>query len=295
VVGIYDPRSEQAAALAGTLGCRAYETLDALLSDPAVDAVTVLSPVEAHHDHATAALVAGKHVLVEKPVGATLDEVRAIADVARRTDRVCMPAHNYVYAPQLRDARRLLAEGAFGQVVSAWILYNLYHAPEIAAKYPGVLRQIMTHHFYSVLYLLGKPARLTALASETRAPGARLDREDQVAVLLQMPNGALVNLFAGFAADDHTSEPWTVVYKVLGTAGGTVYSWRDSVVLAPGAGLAWRYPAYESSFVHEVNFFVRHCILRSEPPLSTIDDAVLAQELIEAADTSIRSGCAVSL
>lgn len=294
LTGLYDPQHEQGDTAARAYGCRRYSTVEELLADPATHAVTVLSPVELHHAHVLQALEAGKHVLVEKPVASTLPGVETIARAAETSDRVCMPAHNYIYAPALQQTRELLASETFGQIVSAWIIYILRHPPEVAAKYPGVLRQIMTHHFYSVLYLLGKPVRLTGLATETRGPAERLDREDQVALLLEMPNGVLVNLFASFAADDQTSEPWTVFYKVLGTAGGSLYSWRDSVVLSPGAGLSWRYPAYEASFVHEVDFFVRRCILGGEPPLSTMQDAVMAQRLIEAADEAIRTGGTVT-
>lgn len=289
LVGLCDARPEQAEATAQKYGCRRYGTVDELLADPDVQAVMVLSPVEFHREHVLQALAADKHVLIEKPVANTLGEAQDIEQAARESGRVCMPAHNYIYAPSLRRTKHLVDTGAFGQIVSAWVLYTLHHPREVAAKYPGVLRQIMTHHFYSLLYLLGRPARLVALATETRAPEDKLGREDQVALIAEMPDGALVNLFAGFAADDHTSEPWTVLYKVLGTEGGGLYSWRDAVVLSPGAGLTWRYPAYEESFVHEVDHFVRRCVLNGEEPLSTIEDAVLTQRLIEAAEESIRT------
>lgn len=202
-----------------------------------------------------------------------------------------MPAHNYIYTPSLWRAKRLIEGGDLGTITSAWINYTIYHPEEVAAKYPGVLRQIMTHHVYSLIYLLGKPARLSAFATSVHYK--KLKVEDQVAMILEMPGGALVNLFGSFAADDQTSEPWTVVFKVLGTKGGTMYSWRDSVSLSPGGGLAWRYPAYEESFIYEVKYFVENCILGGEEPLSTIEDAVTAQSIIEAAERSIQTGRAV--
>ena len=288
LIGFYDVQPARAASAARQYGGQAYGSIEELLNDPAVQAVTVLSPVEYHVQHALQALEAGKHVLVEKPIANQLSEVQQLERKAHESNKVCMPAHNYIYAPEVRRAQRLISAGTLGEVVSAWIIYSLYHPRDVAAKYPGVLRQIMTHHFYSLLYLLGRPVRLTALASETRSE--KLNREDQVALILAMPNGALVNLFASFAADDQTSEPWTVTYKILGTQGGSLYSWRDAIVMAPGAGLAWRYPAYEESFLHEVDYFVQRCILNGEPPLSTMQDAVTAQMLVEAAEEAIRTG-----
>lgn len=295
LVGVYDANPARAAQAAHAYGCGHYDTIDALLKDDRVQAAVVLSPLNLHAEHAIQALQAGKHVLIEKPVATRVTEVEAIARAAEAAGRICMPAHNYIYAPQLRSAKKLMDDGAFGRIVSAWIIYTLHHPTDIAAKYPGVLRQIMTHHFYSLLYLLGMPKRISALATETRTGADHLDREDQVTLIAEMPNGALVNLFASFAADDQTSDPWTVIYKLIGTAGGSVYTWRDSVRLSGGAGLAWRYPAYEESFAHELDYFVRRCIQGGAAPLSTIHDALRAQRLIEAAEASLETGRVMSL
>lgn len=293
LVGLYDADHGRAERAAREYGCAVYRRVDHLLADSRVRAVAVLSPIELHHEHVLRALAAGKDVLVEKPVATSLAEVRDIERAALASGRVCMPAHNYIYAPNLRRMRDLVESGGFGRIVSAWIVYTLHHPREVAARYPGVLRQIMTHHFYSMLYLLGRPRRLAALAVETRPGGEKLDQEDEVAVILETVDGALVSLFAGFAADDHTADPWTVLYKVLGTAGGGVYSWRDTVVLTAGAGLSWRYPAYEESFAAEVDHFVRRCVLEGAEPLSTIGDAAMAQEMVEAAEEAIRTGSVV--
>jgi predicted dehydrogenase len=295
LVGLYDVHLAEGQLAAQTYNCQCYETLEDLLADTAIDVVVVLSPLEQHYNHAQQILQAGKHAIVEKPVANTLAELEALIQAAAASGKHCIPAHNYIYAPGVRRIRSLIADGSFGQVTGAWILYNLYHPPEVAARYPGVLRQIMTHHFYSVLYLFGKPRRLTAMASETRTGKHILDREDQVAVILEMADGALINLFASFAADDQTCDPWTVLYKVLGSGGGGMYSWRDSVVLQSAAGLSWRYPAYEDSFIQEIDTIVTQCILGGEQPLSTLEDAVVAQQLIEAAEEALETGRVIDL
>lgn len=295
LIGVYNPTRERAAALAKATGSRVYTTPHEALADPSVQAVTVLSPVEHHHEQALQALAMGKHVLIEKPVAWTAAEIEAIAAAAEASGRVCMPGHNYIYDPAVRRLKGQIDRGTFGRIVAAWIVYTLHHPDDIAAKYPGVVRQIMTHHCYALLYLLGMPRRLVALASESRPAERRLGREDQAALLLETGNGALVNLFAGFAADDQTSNPWTVLFKVLGTEGGGQFSWRDAVQTQPGAGLLWRYPAYEESFIEEVAYFVDECILSGKAPLSTLADALAAQRLIEAAEAAIKTGRMVEL
>ena len=293
LVAVAEPNAARRDAVAADWEARPYTSTEELLADPAVDAVFVLSPLETHAPVARAALGAGKHVLIEKPVGVSAAEVRALATLAEGAGLVCMPAHNYIYDPALWQARRLITEGALGTVCAAWITYLIYHSEELATHYPGVLRQILTHHLYTVLYLLGRPRRLTALTS--RLHYQELQREDQVMVTLEMRSGALVHLCASFAVDDHTSSPWSFLVKVLGTRGGVQHSWRDAWFQRPLATLSWGIAAYEESFVHEDRHFIAACRGGGAPPLSTMEDAAVAQELIEAAEQALAEGRTVTL
>jgi predicted dehydrogenase len=229
-----------------------------------------------------ACLQAGKHVLVEKPVADTREALAELKQAARKAGRVCMPAHNYIYVPSLRRARRLIDGGKLGKVAAFWMLYNLYHSEELGAKYGGVFRVVMTHHAYSLLYLLGRPVRLTAMAF----PGVHYEKlkcEGQAAITCEMPGGVIANLWCSFSARDLTNDPWNVLYKVLGTSGGVCYSWNEAQFednTGPGFGL----PGYEDGFCGEVDHFVNRCIRRGEAPLSTLDDAVDALHIIETAE-----------
>jgi predicted dehydrogenase len=243
--GAWDPNGLALAAFVQRFGGRAYRDLGELLADRQVEAVHVLTPEAMHAATAIRCLEAGKHVLVEKPVARTRGEIAALRDAARRSGRVCMPAHNYIYAPALRRAKRLLSEGRLGTVASLWILYNIFHAEEVAAIYGGILRAVCVHHAYSLLFLLGKPQRLAAVASKVRG-GAGVS-EEQVMLVASMSTGAIANLWASFLADDPTEDPWTVSYKILGSKGAIHYSWRDAVVEAeggPGSGMV----SYVESF-----------------------------------------------
>ncbi len=288
LVGIYDAKAEQTEKIARQFETKAMRSLDELLDDPAVDAVIVATPMEFHRDPALRAMNAGKAVLVEKPVGASVPDVQAIVDGARSSGQLCVPGHNVVYTPGVRQIKTYIDDGSYGQIVAAWILYAIHHPPVVAARYPGVLRQIATHHLYSLLYLLGTPKRLVTMVTETRQES--LDREDQYSLVAEMPNGAIANLFATFATNDQTNDPFTFRYKVLGTEGGGTFSWRDSVSTRQGVGMDWRYTSYEESFIYEIDYFVRQCLLKGALPLSTLEDAVTAQKLIELAEESIRSG-----
>lgn len=284
LAGAYDVDREKANLIASRFGGRVFDSLEQLLSDSGVNAVHVLTPVQHHIPHALAALRAGKHVLLEKPVAQTHQEIALLKTEAAKAGRVCMPAHNYIYAPSVRRARRLIEAGKLGSIASLWIVYNILHSEQAAVRYGGVLRAVCTHHAYSVLYLLGRPRRVMAAASRVRNnyPGG----EEQTMIVCEMDNGAVANLWSSFAADDPTNDPWAVVYKVLGTNGGICYSWNEAQFNDQG-GPAWGMPCYEESFMAEINYFVNRCVLGGELPLSTLDDAADALSILTAAERFI--------
>jgi predicted dehydrogenase len=87
-----------------------------LLRDPAVDAVVVATPVSTHFDLAMAALRAGKHVLVEKPMTATSDQSLALIDEAEKRGLVLMVDHTFVYTNAVRKIRELTQGGDLGDI-----------------------------------------------------------------------------------------------------------------------------------------------------------------------------------
>src|SRR5216117_2336762 len=163
LVGLWNRSRDRAAERAASFQCKTYSTPEALVSDPALHAVFVLTNLETHLDYTLLALEAGKHVLVEKPVGATISEIEQMKRAAAAAGRICMPGHNYIYEAGMAHTRELVETGALGRVISAYVMYNIHHPEEVAARYPGVIRQILTHHSYMLLYLAGRPRRLAAL------------------------------------------------------------------------------------------------------------------------------------
>jgi predicted dehydrogenase len=287
-VGVYDPKISQAKKITAKFGGRAYKNLEGVLGDKNVEAVHILTPTKQHVPVALKAMQSGKHVLVEKPVAMTIREIRQLQAAAQKFRRVCMPAHNYIYVPSLLRAKRLIAEKKLGQIAALWILYNIFHSDKIVAQCgSGVLRAICIHHAYSLLYLLGKPTRVSATVSNLFHK--KLKFEDQAAITCEMSNGAIAHLWCSFAANDPTNDPWTVLYKILGTRGGLTYSWNEAQFDDKG-GPAWGLPCYEDGFRGEIDYFVNHAIRQGEQPLSTLDDAADALRIIEAAEKSAMTG-----
>lgn len=286
LVGLWNISDKLAEEKSKRFGCKKYTSAEALLADPAIDAVFVLTALEAHEQYTLMALAAGKHVLVEKPVGRTVQEIEAMQEAANRARVICMPGHNYIYEASAMRAKALIDEGNLGDLVSIYVLYNIHHPEEVAARYPGVIRHIMTHHAYIMLYLAGKPTRVSAMKSVIHYQ--QITQEDLAMVNLQLENGALAHFCASFAADDHAGDPWTMMIKVIGTKGATRFSYRDWVENKPAQVHSQTYSAYPYSIYQEVDYFVKHCIGQGRTPLSTLDDAITAQKIIEAAERSVK-------
>jgi predicted dehydrogenase len=114
-------------------------------------------------------------------------------------------------------------------------------------------------------------------------------------VQMRLENGALAHFCASFAADDHAGDPWTVLVKVIGTGGSTRYSYRDHVEIKPGLVHSQTYTAYAGSISNEVRHFLIDCLRMGQTPLSTLDDAITAQRMIEAIEKSVAEKRVVSL
>jgi predicted dehydrogenase len=293
LVGLWNRGQDRAKQRAAEFGCRHYPTPEELVKDPAIDAVFVLTNLETHLEYTKLALEAGKHVLVEKPVGVTVGEIEVMKRLADAKGLVCLPGHNYVYEAGMVRTRELVEAGELGRIISAYVLYNIHHPEEVARRYPGVVRQILTHHSYILLYLVGRPVELCAMKATLHYQEYK--EEDIAMVQMRLANGALAHFCASFAADDHAGDPWTVMVKVIGTAGSTRYSYRDHVEVKPGLVHSQTYTAYQGSITNEVRHFLVDCLRHGEKPLSTLDDAITAQTMIEAAEESIRGGKVVKI
>jgi predicted dehydrogenase len=95
-----------------------YPELSAMLADDSIDAIEVLTPTHLHHDHVMAALEAGKHVSVQKPVANSVEEALEMEAAAARSGRILRISECFVHYPPLELAKRLVADGAIGKPTS---------------------------------------------------------------------------------------------------------------------------------------------------------------------------------
>lgn len=291
--GLWNITSDLAEEKAAKFGCQIYDSPQQLLADPEIDGVFVLTNLETHNEYACLAMEAGKHVLVEKPVGASIAELKQMKASAEKNGVILMPGHNYIHEDGIRRTKELIDAGKLGKLVSIHIMYNIQHPEEVAKRYPGVIRHILTHHSYILTYLAGAPDTVSAMKSVIHYDD--FQGEDLAMVNLKMKSGAIAHFCASFAADDNASDPWTFIVKVIGTDGATRFSYRDWVENKPGVVHHHTYTAYEYHIRAEVDYFVNRCLLTGEPPPSTIDDAITCQRIIEACEESVSSGRHISM
>ena len=292
LVGLWDINQETTKKKASLYGCRPFNSAHELCHDPAIDAVLVLTPMEFHCEYVLMVARAGKHILVEKPVGSTVSEIREMQQAVNDNGIQCMPGHNYIYEDSVRRAKNMIEQGKLGRVTQFYMMYNIHHADEFRAHYPGVIRQILTHHGYAMLFLAGKPETVSCMRFST---SDQVPQENVAMATIQMQNGSLSHLCASFANDDQSSDPWTCVIKVLGTKGSTRYSYRDWVINERNGPHSQTYYSYPETIYNEVRYFVEQVVAGNKPPLSTLEDALICQQVIEACERSASEGIHVPL
>ena len=283
LTGIWNRTSVKAEEKARLFSCNVFQSPEELIE--AVDVVYVLTNMETHHLYAKQALEAGKHVLVEKPTAVTIDEIVDLKRTAEKNSVQVAPVHNYIYEPSLLRAKEMIESGKLGDLVSLYVLYNIHHPEKVAARYPGVIRQILTHHAYCSLYLVGQPEMVSCLKSTIN--DGSVSQENIAMVTMKMKNQSLSHLCASFASDDHAGDPWTFMIKLIGTKGATRYSYRDWVENTPAVVHSQTYSAYPHTIRETGKHFLEAVVGRSEQPLSTLDDAITCMKMIEACETSV--------
>lgn len=198
---------------------KAYTDVDAMLADPAIDAVLILTPPDSHAEMAVRAVNAGKHVLLEKPMVMTVDEGRRIAEAVERNPVVFYPLP-HLGAAQYDLLRQLLDAGAVGQVTHVEC-HKGHRGPTHAGWFyqkalagGGVLFDLGVYGLGAIAYIFGPAERVSALCltqfeERTLDDGStvRPDVEDTAFVNLWLKSGvaATVNAnWTGYLSHHHT-------------------------------------------------------------------------------------------
>jgi predicted dehydrogenase len=118
LVAVCDLDADRAARVIGSRSTIEVETsVEHLLARSDLDAVAIATPARTHSALAVAALEAGKHVLVEKPLADTVGAAQAMLDAAERNERILMLDHTFCYTPAVAAIRQTIADGVLGDIL----------------------------------------------------------------------------------------------------------------------------------------------------------------------------------
>ncbi len=280
------------------------DALAAIRADD-VDAVVVATPTSTHHELATVALEAGKHVLVEKPLADSAEHAEALCELAQRTDLVLMVGHIFVYNAAARRAKEYIGKGELGRVY--YISMERTNLGPIRADVNAAW-DLAAHDVSLANYWLnGNPVTASAVGGAWINPGI----EDAVFATLRYPADVLVHLHASWLNprksraitvvgerrmltfdDGNLSEPLRIYDKKVRNERidvpfvDTFASFRMSV--REGDIMIPRVQMTEPLKV-EVNHFLE-CVQERSRPLSAGAEGLAVVRTLEAIDRSIAGG-----
>lgn len=150
-------------------GVTTYRTLEAMLADPVVELVIVNTPNYTHYDYSKKALLAGKHVIVEKPFTVTLEQARELTALAKTENRLLSVYQNRRYDSDFKTIKKVLAEKLLGELVEAEMHFDRFReelSPKKHKESPGpgagVLYDLGAHLIDQALQLFGRPEKIFA-------------------------------------------------------------------------------------------------------------------------------------
>jgi predicted dehydrogenase len=177
---------------------------DDLLEDESLDAVVVATPVPTHHALAREALLAGKHVFVEKPLAWTAADARDLDSLSNETGRTLMVGHLLRFHPGVVKLRELIESGELGDVL---YVYGNRQNLGVIREDENALWSLGVHDISVVLYLLGgRPVEVSARGESYVRPGV----EDVVFGYVKLANGQVGHLHLSWL-DPHKMRRMTVV------------------------------------------------------------------------------------
>ncbi len=163
-----------------------------VLNDSEVDCVIVVTPAQFHTETVKAALVAGKHVLVEKPLTTVVKEAQELVELAEKKECILAVDHTFKLNPGITKLKQVIDSGELGKI---YYMYGLYNALGPIRKDISAMWDLSPHFIYTANYLLNsKPVSVLARGRDLLIPG----RADVVFLTFEYENGVLFNLHSSW-------------------------------------------------------------------------------------------------
>ena len=195
-------------------GSGSFGSYKSAVADPRVEAVYICTPHHLHLDHSQLAAHSGKHILLEKPLARTVDEARAIVDVAANAGITLMVAENYRFMPPVQAAKEMVDRGDLGTLRLVQLQEDFPFQPvawrnDAELNGGGVLIDGGIHKASLLAYLAGNPSEVYAAEVPSAQPG--LAAEDGVVAMLRYPSGLVGVINHTWSAGPHGARPWVSI------------------------------------------------------------------------------------
>lgn len=318
VVHACDVRPEAAEQTARLTGADKWSVdYREVLDNRVVDAVIITTPEFLHMEQTVAAAQAGKHVLCEKPIAASLDEADAMIAAAASAGVRLMIAHSRRFTARYMTVRRLLDSGAVGRPVlvrenerrprtqytelkvgvQPWRPEGGRSWRDLSRYSGGVVRGHAIHEMDLFRWFAGADARAVYAETKITVPGREVP--DAVSIHVEFENGVLgaCDLYSQAPAD----YPYYHQLELVGTEGILRACDRDMITLTAYDGHGMRYPAAYESLLHITDAYAREqrlffeAIADDRPVPLDPRHARAALELALAATRSAETGARVDL
>jgi predicted dehydrogenase len=302
VAAIFAPSPDRGQPLADEVGSRWTSDLDAVITDPTIDAIDVCLPTPQHCAVTEAALAAGKHVMLEKPVALTLEDAEALVQFAAVTDRVFMIAHVLRFWSEYVEIARQVASGEHGAPRSAFASRRqpfpawsaLFSRADLTG---GAVIDMMIHDFDALNWIFGAPRAVTARGERNPRSGGF----DQIQALIDYDDGASALVDGGMMMPE--SYPFSARLEVLCEHGAMEYAFRaggrsvemaggvNELTLFPSEGDPLRLsPTPTDPYVAECAYFLDAIRTGTPADRATPADGKLALAVALAARESLQRG-----
>jgi predicted dehydrogenase len=288
---------------------------DMLKKETELDAISVCTPNGLHAENTIAALEAGKHVMVEKPMGMNSKECQQMIDAAKRAGRQLIVGFQYRFAPQTTIIHKQIASGAFGKIfyvrcqalrrrgIPNWGVFG-----QKEKQGGGPMIDIGVHCIEMAHYAIGSPRPITATGnawtfhgdkpSDVACPWPNWDYktynvEDMAVGMIRFDNGTMLTIEASFVAHIER-DIWN--FTVMGEKGGA--NWETSQVFCDHGGYMMNMtPGFVPKgdhFEEKMRHFVQVCRGQRQNE-SPGEHGLMVQKILDGVYASAEAGREVSI
>lgn len=273
------------AEVSGKFNTVGFVDYDNILKMPEIEVVSVCVPTTYHYEVVMSAIEHGKNVLVEKPIAFTLDEAKEMVDAAHDAGVKLATGHVERFNPAVLEAKKLIDEGAIGEIVSASAKRVGPFPPRI--KDVGVAIDLAIHEVDIMFYLLDSPA--SKVYANMGSKLEKCEYEDHAEIMMRFENGVVGMLETN----------WLTPYKkrqleLTGVDGILSIDYIDQTAEVFGKNAQKVEVPHREPLKDELNSFLS-AVRNDEEPRITGEDGIHALKVVLAAMKSAKHKTPVNM